>query len=161
GRRTRSSSRRSPPASSGSWATTSCWPRPGGTWAPRAGPCWPRPRTSRWPRTPPSPPTRCPRSPPARGAAPAATGRAGRRRHLTVSHALLQRWQNDKVLKGRPARVKADVRRALDYVRQHKGTAWGWALLCLLQDRAREDKALHAALADCFPLFEDMPGLRY
>src|SRR5262249_17928246 len=85
----------------------------------------------------------------------------GSLQHLAVSHALLQRWQTDKVLKGSPARVKADVKRALDYVRQHKGTVWGWALLCLMQDRARKDRELHAAVADCFPLFEGVPGLRY
>src|SRR5262249_40687377 len=90
--------------------------------------------------------------------------------HLAVSHALLQRWQDAKVLKGSPARVRAETRRALDYVRRHKGTAWGWALLTLMQDRAGEiktvfpalqDTGLHAALADCFALFENVPGLRY
>src|SRR5262249_54205353 len=81
--------------------------------------------------------------------------------HLAVSNALLQRWQSDKVVKGDAARVKAEARRALDYVRQHKGTAWGWALLGLMQDRAGENKALHAALAECWMLFEDVPGLRY
>src|SRR5205085_11584631 len=84
--------------------------------------------------------------------------------------ALYQRWQDAKVLKGTPARVKAETQRALDYVRRHKGTAWGWALLTLMQDRAGEikpvhpilqDTTLHAALAGCWPLFENVPGLRY
>src|SRR5271166_6017474 len=30
-----------------------------------------------------------------------------------------------------------------------------------MQDRAGKDRALHAALAECCPLFEDVPGLRY
>ncbi len=90
--------------------------------------------------------------------------------HLAVSHALYQRWQDAKVLKGSAARVKAETQRALEYVRRHKGTAWGWALLTLMQDRAGElmavrpavpDNGLHAALAECWPLFEDVPGLRY
>jgi ferric-dicitrate binding protein FerR (iron transport regulator) len=90
--------------------------------------------------------------------------------HLAVSHALYQRWHNDKILKGNPARVKADVQRGLDYVRRHKATAWGWTLLCLMQDRAGEvkalhpllqDNSLHASLAECFALFEKVAGLRY
>jgi ferric-dicitrate binding protein FerR (iron transport regulator) len=90
--------------------------------------------------------------------------------HLAVSHALYQRWQNAKILKGNLARVKADVQRGLDYVRRHTGTAWGWTLLCLMQDRAGEvkalhpllqDNSLHASLAECFALFEQVPGLRY
>jgi tetratricopeptide (TPR) repeat protein len=85
----------------------------------------------------------------------------GMLRHLAVSHALYQRWQSDKVVKGDKARVQADIERALDYVRRHKDTAWGWALLCLMQDRAGKDQALHAALAECCPLFENVPGLRY
>src|SRR5207253_9507358 len=67
--------------------------------------------------------------------------------HLAVSHALYQRWQSDKVLKGSPARVKADVQRALDYVRRNKGTAWGWALLCLIDRKSTRLNSSHVAIS--------------
>jgi tetratricopeptide (TPR) repeat protein len=60
--------------------------------------------------------------------------------HLAVTHALYQRWQNDKIVKGTPARRAAEQERALAYVRQNKGTVWGWGLLCLMQDREGDDK---------------------
>jgi tetratricopeptide (TPR) repeat protein len=86
---------------------------------------------------------------------------AGFLKHLALSHALYQRWQNDKVLKGGAARRKTEIGRALDYIRANKGTVFGWGLLCLVQDRAGQDKALHRRLADLWPLFEDVPGLEY
>jgi predicted Zn-dependent protease len=81
--------------------------------------------------------------------------------HLALSHALYQRWQNNKVVKGSLARVKAERERALDYVRRNKGTLFGWALLGLLQDRAGKDQDFHRALAEAWLLFEDVPGLGY
>src|SRR5262249_45421768 len=81
--------------------------------------------------------------------------------HLALSHALFQRWQTDKVQKGSPAKVRAERERALDYIRKNKGTAFGWVLLSLLQDRAKNEKAFHKALAELWPLFEDVPGLSY
>jgi hypothetical protein len=81
--------------------------------------------------------------------------------HLALSHALYQRWQDEKVTKGSPARVKAERNRALEYVKRNQGTLFGWALLGLLQDRAGEDKEFHRALADMWLLFEKVPGLGY
>jgi tetratricopeptide (TPR) repeat protein len=78
-------------------------------------------------------------------------------RHLALSHALYQRWQNDRAGQASPA----ERERAFDYVRRNKGSRFGWALLCLLQDRAGKDRDFHAALADLWPLFEDVPGLKY
>jgi hypothetical protein len=47
------------------------------------------------------------------------------------------------------------------YVRQNKSTAWGWGLLCLMQDRAGDDKGFYKQLADAWKLFAEMPGLSY
>jgi tetratricopeptide (TPR) repeat protein len=87
--------------------------------------------------------------------------RDGLLQHLAMSHAIYQRWQNTKILKSSPARFKAEVERALGYVRRYAGTDWGWALLLLVQERAGTDWNLHGALADYFPLFESVPGVRY
>ena len=85
----------------------------------------------------------------------------GALQHLAVTHALLQRWENDKILKGDGARVDAEKRRALDYVKKNRDSRFGWALLCLIQDRAGDDAVLHGQLAELWPLFETRPGLRY
>jgi tetratricopeptide (TPR) repeat protein len=82
-------------------------------------------------------------------------------RHLALSHALYQRWQNDQAGKADPPALKTERERAFEYVRRNKGSLFGWALLCLLQDRAGKDRDFHAALADLWPLFEDVPGLKY
>ncbi|HMF12752.1 MAG TPA: hypothetical protein VKE94_10615, partial [Gemmataceae bacterium] len=83
-------------------------------------------------------------------------------RHLAVTHALYQRWQNPKAIGETPAKRQAERERALDYVRRNKGNVFGWALLGLIQD-ATKDKGLeaHRALAEAWPLFEDVPGLNY
>jgi predicted Zn-dependent protease len=81
--------------------------------------------------------------------------------HLAVSHALLQRWENPKVLKNDAARAEVEKRRALDYVKKNRDSLFGWALVCLVQDRAGDDAALHGELAGLFALFEDRPGLAY
>jgi predicted Zn-dependent protease len=81
--------------------------------------------------------------------------------HLALTHALLQRWSDERVTKGSPAKVKAERDRALDYVRKNKDSAFGWALLGLMQDRAGKDAAFHAELADAFLLFADRPALDY
>jgi tetratricopeptide (TPR) repeat protein len=86
---------------------------------------------------------------------------AGLLRHLALTHALAQRWQSDKVTKGTVARVQAERDRALDYVRQNRGTLFGWAMLGLVQDQAKDDKAFHRELAGGWLLFEDVPGLAY
>jgi hypothetical protein len=89
-------------------------------------------------------------------------------RRLALTHALLQRWQNGKVAGGTDAQRRAERDRALEFVRRYKGTAAAWALLGLMQDRAREDEArkkdvrdTYRALAEAWLLFEDVPGLSY
>jgi hypothetical protein len=80
--------------------------------------------------------------------------------YLGATHALLQRWQNEKILKGDPARVKAEKERAFDYLRTHQN-GFAWALLCLMQDRADKDQGLHSELAEAYARFADKPGLGY
>jgi hypothetical protein len=80
--------------------------------------------------------------------------------YLGATHALLQRWQNEKILKGDPARMKAEKERAFDYLRTHQN-GFAWALLCLMQDRADKDQGLHAELAEAYARFADKPGLGY
>jgi Tfp pilus assembly protein PilF len=86
---------------------------------------------------------------------------AGFLHHLALTHALYQRWQSDKTdrLTGRQRQAERD--RALDYVRRNQGSAFGWGLLCLLQDRAGKDGEFHRQLAELCPLFADVPGLGY
>jgi predicted Zn-dependent protease len=86
---------------------------------------------------------------------------AGFLHHLALTHALYQRWQSDKADKGTPRQRQAERDRALDYVRRNRGSAFGWGLLCLLQDRAGTDAAFHGRIAELCPLFADVPGLAY
>jgi ferric-dicitrate binding protein FerR (iron transport regulator) len=89
-------------------------------------------------------------------------------RHLVVTHALYQRWQNPKALGDTPAQRQAERDRALDYVHRNKGSVFGWALLGLMLDRTDEEeqakkdvRAVHRALAEAWPLFAEVPGLGY
>jgi hypothetical protein len=82
-------------------------------------------------------------------------------RELALTHALLQRWQDERVAKGSPAKLWAERLRALKFVQEHRGSAFGWALLCLMEDRAGKDYDFQAQLADTFRLFEGGPGLDY
>jgi ferric-dicitrate binding protein FerR (iron transport regulator) len=82
-------------------------------------------------------------------------------RHLAESHALYQRWQTGDV---RPA----ELERALAYVRRNQGSPFGWALLGLVADRARDTeaqgkdvRAVHAALAPAWAPFARVSGLAY
>jgi Tfp pilus assembly protein PilF len=84
--------------------------------------------------------------------------------HLALSHALGQRWQKGRSIAGR----SADLDRALAFVHSHKNSAFGWAVLGLLADRAADDeaagkdtRAVHKALAEAWLLFADSPGLSY
>ncbi len=81
--------------------------------------------------------------------------------HLSQTHALFQRWQNDNVTKGDPARVRADRQKALAYVRANKDSAFGFAMLCLMQDKAKLDKDFYRELAEGWRLFEDSPAVGY
>jgi tetratricopeptide (TPR) repeat protein len=81
--------------------------------------------------------------------------------HLAKTHALLQRFQDERLTKGNAIRLKTEWHRALDYVRNNKDSAFGWALLTLMQDRAGDNPALNAGLVESFRLFEDFPGLGY
>src|SRR5207253_784145 len=40
--------------------------------------------------------------------------------HLAFTHALVQRWQDDRVVKSDPAKIKQEWNKALDYVRKNK-----------------------------------------
>jgi len=52
--------------------------------------------------------------------------------------------------------------RALDFVRVHKGTAFGWALLArLYEDTALSDERFHRELADAWGLFIERPAFGY
>jgi tetratricopeptide (TPR) repeat protein len=84
--------------------------------------------------------------------------------HLAQSHALGQRWQKGRPIAGRAA----DLDRALAFVRSHKNSAFGWAVLGLLADRAGDDeaagkdaRAVHRALAEAWLWFAVSPGLSY
>jgi Tfp pilus assembly protein PilF len=86
---------------------------------------------------------------------------------LALAHALLQRWQNGKALIGTETQRQAERKRALDFVRQDR-SAFGWALLGLMQDRAREDEAnkkdvrgLYKDLAGAWGLYAELPSLEY
>ena len=94
--------------------------------------------------------------------------RDGFLQHLAVTHALLQRWSNNKALGATEEKRREERERALDYVRRNKGTPFAWALLCLMKDRADEDEGnkkdvreQHKALAETWPLFREVPGLAY
>src|SRR5205085_154197 len=59
----------------------------------------------------------------------------GALRHLAVTHALLQRWQNVAVLAGNSKQRQDAIKAALDYVEKNKDSAFGFALLGLMSDR--------------------------
>jgi ferric-dicitrate binding protein FerR (iron transport regulator) len=83
-------------------------------------------------------------------------------KRLATAHALLQRWQVGKGPGATPAQRRAGRRRALEFVRREKGSALGWALLGLVQDRTAEDdaerkldvRAAYAAIAEAYRQFE-------
>jgi tetratricopeptide (TPR) repeat protein len=94
--------------------------------------------------------------------------REGFLQHLAVTHALYQRWSNNKALGATDEKRREERDRALDYVRRNKGTAFGWGLLCLIKDRADEDEEhkkdvrdIHKALAEVWTLFRGVPALAY
>jgi ferric-dicitrate binding protein FerR (iron transport regulator) len=84
---------------------------------------------------------------------------------LATLHALCQHWSEERtgdVTRG------TDLNRALKFVRKHKGTVFGWAVLGLVADRAadaerhqRPVRDVHRVLADVWPLFADVAALRY
>jgi hypothetical protein len=84
--------------------------------------------------------------------------------NLALSHALCQRWQKGRPIAGRGP----EVERALAFVRAHKASAFAWAVLRLLADRAQDDEAagkdttaVHRALAEVWPHFYEVPGLDF
>ncbi len=89
-------------------------------------------------------------------------------KHLATSHALFQRWQGKQSAKWTPERLKKERALALQYVRDHKDSAFGWVMLTLLQDRANQesneagksDEAYFGELAKHWELFEKS-GLDY
>src|SRR5262249_703355 len=86
-------------------------------------------------------------------------------RDPAVTEALLQRWSNARVLEGDPRALANRLAQAVDYAEKHKGTAFGFALLGLMHDRAAEadpkkdTKPIWIALVKLWPLFENVPGL--
>ncbi|MCI0743760.1 MAG: FecR domain-containing protein, partial [Gemmataceae bacterium] len=82
-------------------------------------------------------------------------------RHLANTYALLQRWQSERVLEGPVDKVRAEKDRALDYLKKNKNSAFSWALVCFMQDRAGKKKEFHGEMADAFALFEESPALAY
>jgi ferric-dicitrate binding protein FerR (iron transport regulator) len=85
--------------------------------------------------------------------------------HLATLHALCQHWSEQRT--GDVTRT-ADLNRALEFVRKHKGTAFGWAVLGLVADRAadaerkgRPVRGVYRTLAETWPLFADIPALHY
>jgi hypothetical protein len=88
--------------------------------------------------------------------------------HLAITHALLQRWQNGKLLAAGAELRRVEIDKALDYARKHKGSAYAWRLLGLIQERAKEEEAakrdardLHQALVEAFAVFAELPSFRY
>jgi hypothetical protein len=87
-------------------------------------------------------------------------------KRLATAHALLQRWQPARSTAATPALREAERKRALEFVRRENGSALGWALLGLVQDRTAEEaerkrdvRAAYRALAEAYKRFEDSPEL--
>jgi thioredoxin-like negative regulator of GroEL len=96
--------------------------------------------------------------------------REGYLQHLAVTHAFLQRWQNGKFLAAGAELRRAEIDKALTYIRQNKNSPFAWTLLGLMQQRAKEEEKkasrwgwtdLYEALVDGYAVFADTPGLRY
>src|SRR5207248_5671735 len=88
-------------------------------------------------------------------------------RHLAVTHAVLQRWQNARVLEGNPRQRQDALRAAVDYAEKNPDSPFGFALLGLMSDRAAEAEAnksdardVREALARLRPRFLKTPGLQ-
>jgi predicted Zn-dependent protease len=78
--------------------------------------------------------------------------------HLASTHAMLQRWSKEQ--KGITFRA-ADYEKGLEYVARNKDNIFGWALLCLMQDRAGDQAERHAQLAEAWLSFAEIPSLKY
>jgi tetratricopeptide (TPR) repeat protein len=83
---------------------------------------------------------------------------------LVAAHSLCQYWSDPHI----DVAKRQHLERALGFVRKHKGTAFGWAVLSLIADMAaaaehhdRPVPAVHRALTEVWPLFADVPALRY
>jgi len=78
---------------------------------------------------------------------------------LAAFHDLRERWRSGS---GWTAEGECEVKRALDFVRQRKASILGWALLAYVSDHvAKDERELHARIAECWPLFAEVPGLAY
>src|SRR5262249_37787579 len=80
---------------------------------------------------------------------------------LAMFHDFHVRWQNMKKPEGSDAGQRADLNQALFFIRQNRSNVFGWALLCLIQDKVAGGAEPRRALAETFRLFEDVPGLGY
>ena len=81
---------------------------------------------------------------------------------LGLAHALLQRWSTDRINKLPAAKLTQERAKALDFVRQHKDSAFAWSLLCSLEDRTAERKDakdFQRELAAAFDLVRGSPAM--
>src|SRR5262249_4004339 len=70
-------------------------------------------------------------------------------------------WSDARITKAPAAKLRTERQKALEYIERHKGSAFAWALLGFLQDRAGPDQAIYQRLAEAWRLFEDRPALAF
>jgi tetratricopeptide (TPR) repeat protein len=80
---------------------------------------------------------------------------------LAELRVLSMSWTSGKATAGDAVARSAEQQRALDFVRRNKSSAFGWALLTTVADRAGDDKPFRLALAEAYQPFEEMAGLAY
>ena len=76
---------------------------------------------------------------------------------LAAFRDLYVHWQSNKPIQGNDAAKKAERERALQFVRDHQASPYGWAILSLVRERGGLDRGL----AEAFRQFENCPGLEY
>ena len=83
-------------------------------------------------------------------------------KHLATTHALFQRWQSKQIDKWSRERLAKELELAFEYVRDNKDSAFGWGMLCLLQDQAdAKHRNYYEQLAEHWKLSRDESGLDY
>lgn len=81
-------------------------------------------------------------------------------RRLAGLRDLYLRWEHASPWCFTAAQREAEEKLALDFVREHRDRAEGWAVLTFVQDRARDER-FHQAIAATWQLFAKTPGLAY
>jgi tetratricopeptide (TPR) repeat protein len=79
---------------------------------------------------------------------------------LAAFRDLYARWTSGKAVEGGDVERQKARNQALDFVRESKGSLFGWSVLSLVHDRA-SDVESYRALADVYPTFDRTPGLSY